>query len=89
MIGGGAHWGLLLTAYTFYRRSCERDLGRFDDDEEFEEFYREHNEDRFVERTLELMEVFSGLGRVDLVEQIGNEALETFSDPRIEYALGR
>lgn len=74
-------------ALASYRRSYERDLGKFEDDAEMEEFFREHNENRFVERTLELMEVFGGLGRDDLVERIGAEALETFWDPRIEFAM--
>lgn len=72
-----------------HRRSYERDERWTEDDEKFKEMYREHKENQFVEGTLELMEVFSGLGREDLVQQIGTEALETFRDPRIEYALER
>ena len=69
------------------RRSYERGRGMFEDDEESAEFYREFRENRFVERTLELVQVFGGLGRDDLVEQIGAEALETLREPRIEYAM--
>ncbi len=70
-----------------YRRSYQRSLSWSDDDEEFEEYNRQYTENRFVERTLDLMRVYTALGRDDLVEQIGSEALETFRDPRIEFAL--
>ncbi len=70
-----------------YRRSYERGLSRSNDDEEFEEHNRIYTENRFVERTLDLMRVYSALDRDDLVEQIAIEALETFHDPRIEFAL--
>lgn len=71
------------------RRSYEREYGQFDDDEEFAEFYQETQENRFVERTVDLIAVVARVGREDLAEQIGAEALETFWDPRIERAIGR
>lgn len=72
-----------------FRRSYERNKANYGEVDGMEDYYREYNENRFVEQTLELMQVFSALGRDDLVDQIGNEALNTFQDPRIEYAMER
>ena len=72
------------------RRSYERNqtlYGSLNDEQDEDEHFREFNENRFVEETLELMQVYTALGREDLVDQIGNEALKTFLDPRLEYAM--
>lgn len=71
------------------RRSYERNQTRYGDANGEDQLFREYNENKFVEETLELMQVFTALEKHDLVEQIGNEALKTFRDPRIEYAMER
>lgn len=72
-----------------FRRTYERNKANYGDADGMEDYYREYNENRFVKQTLELMQVFTALEKHDLVDQIGNEALKTYQDPRIEYAMER
>ena len=84
-----SHIGNPMHSLASFRRSYERNKANYGEVDGMEDYYREYNENRFVEQTLELMQVFTALGRHDLVDQIGNEALNTFQDPRIEYAMER
>jgi len=71
------------------RRSYDRrvEMHRRMESGENLEIMLEFAEDRFVEQTLELMQVLSAVDRHDLARQIGETSLETVNDPRIEFAL--